>query len=371
MHSFVHRVRTRLALSLLACVLALGLGTACEAASPTVKADWAFPQQIGYDDVKKVAVMPRPQSVLLIDSRPYEGRFVRGYIPTAVSLPDSKFDAMAVKVLPKDKTTRLIFYCQGPECVLSHQSAFKAQKLGYSNVQVYTGGLPDWQKQGGVTAVGVELLRELMQKGEAYVLVDSRPHNKYVDGSIPTAMSIPDSRFSERKGYLPHDKAAYLIFFCQGPECVLSHQSAAKARKLGYSRVAVCEGGYPAWQKLYGAGGAIGAPTEGPSGEYPVEAFEKALASGEHNLYLVDARSEAEFKNGTLPGAVHINPDTLAERLDNLPKDRDVVFFCSTGSRAGESYYMAMDRFPQASNFYYLEAAVKFNGKKYSIIPSK
>ncbi|MBQ4566559.1 MAG: rhodanese-like domain-containing protein [Desulfovibrio sp.] len=370
MKASVHTIRTTLFLALLSCVLGLGLGVA-EAASPTVSTDWAFPKQIGYDEVKKIAVMPKPQNVLLIDSRPYEGRFVRGYIPTAVSLPDSKFDAMAAEVLPKDKTTRLIFYCQGTECVLSHQSAFKAQKLGYTNVQVYTGGLPDWQKQGGITAVGVEYLRELMQKGEAYSLVDSRPHNKFVEGSIPTAISIPDSKFNERKGYLPQDKAAQLIFFCQGYDCVLSHQSAAKARKLGYSKVAVCESGYPGWQKLYGAGGAIGAPADGPSGEYPVDAFEKAIASGKHDLYLVDTRSEAEFKAGSFPGAIHINPDTLAERLDNLPKDKDVVFFCSTGSRAGESYYMAMDRFPKATNFHYLEAAVKFNGKNYVITPNK
>ena len=32
--------------------------------------------------------------------------------------------------LPKDKTTLLIFYCDGVECILSHKSAFRAEKLG-------------------------------------------------------------------------------------------------------------------------------------------------------------------------------------------------------------------------------------------------
>lgn len=367
----IHNTVMYQGLVLALCLFSLVMPGTVLAASPTVQTDWAFPRQVGFEEVKKIAVVPRPQGAILIDSRPYEGRFVRGYIPTAISLPDSRFDAQAVNILPKDKNTLLIFYCQGPECVLSHQSAFKAQKLGYGNVAVYTGGLPDWQKNGGITAVGVEMLRELMQKGDDYALVDSRPHNKFVEGSIPTAVSIPDSKFEARKGYLPQDKAARLIFFCQGPECVLSYQSAAKARKLGYTRVEVCEAGYPAWQKMYGAGGSIGAAKEDDSGEYPVEIFEKALASGKHGFYLVDTRSEAEFKSGSLPGAVHITPDTLGSRLDNLPRDRDVIFFCSTGSRAGESYYMAMDRFPKATNFHYLEATIKFNGKKYTIMPNR
>jgi Rhodanese-like domain len=51
---------------------------------------------------------------ILIDSRP-PARFNWGAIPTAVSIPYStmKTKEAALKVLPKDKGTELVFYCQG------------------------------------------------------------------------------------------------------------------------------------------------------------------------------------------------------------------------------------------------------------------
>jgi rhodanese-related sulfurtransferase len=50
---------------------------------------------------------------MIIDSRPYQPKYVNGHIPAAVSIPDSQFDKMTDK-LPQDKNTLLIFYCEGP-----------------------------------------------------------------------------------------------------------------------------------------------------------------------------------------------------------------------------------------------------------------
>ena len=370
-----HALMTRLFPSLLvAWALLLGgaLPAALAAQSPVVKAEWAFPKQVSYKDVAPLVSIPKPPKVMLIDSRPYEGRFVHGYIPTAVSLPDSAFDKKAKDVLPADKSTRLIFYCQGPECVLSHQSAFKAQKLGYTDVAVYAGGLPDWQANGGVPSVGVEHIMQLMDKNEPYILVDSRPAKKFAEGSIPTAISIPDSQFDKRKGMLPADKKMKVIFFCGGYECVLSHDSAMKAKKLGYVNTVECEAGYPAWKKLYGDGAALAKKDAGKveEGVFSVIDLENALKGGKPPLTLVDVRSAAEYKAGTLPTAIHITVDELEAKLASLPKDKPVVFFCSTGARAGEAYYMAKDKDPKATHFYYLEAAVTAKDGKYSISPN-
>ena len=91
-----------------------------------------------------------PTDVMIIDSRPKQPRYDVGHIPTAVSLPDSQFDRMAAEVLPTDKNTKLIFYCGGTHCPLSHQSAWKAEALGYSNVAVYPAGDPEWVERGYV-----------------------------------------------------------------------------------------------------------------------------------------------------------------------------------------------------------------------------
>lgn len=359
---------------LLAVLLAAFALTGCAGApaSPTVDTEWSFPNQIGYKDVAPLVSVPRPEGTLLIDSRPYEGRYIHGYIPTAVSLPDSAFDKRANEVLPKDKNTKLVFYCQGTDCVLSHTSAFRAQKLGYKDVAVYTGGLPDWEAHGGIPGIGLEAVKKIMEQGEQYMLVDSRPANKFADGSIPTAISIPDSKFAERQGMLPADKNTRLIFFCSGHTCVLSHQSAAKAKALGYTNIAIAEAGYPGWTELYGAGAAVGSAKSGePSGIYPVVDFEKAVKTGSPAIMVVDVRGAAEFKAGSMPGAVNIPVDDLEAKLATLPQDKPVVFICTTGARSGEAYYMAIDKFPNSTNFYYLEANTKFlGGGKYQISPN-
>jgi len=57
--------------------------------------------------------VPVPADTMIIDSRPKRPKFDKGYIPSAVSIPDSKFDEMKGS-LPENKEALLIFYCQGP-----------------------------------------------------------------------------------------------------------------------------------------------------------------------------------------------------------------------------------------------------------------
>ena len=62
--------------------------------------------------VKLVAVGPETGNYILIDSRP-KPRFNEGHIPSAVSLPNDKFDELKDTILPKEKEKLLIFYCGG------------------------------------------------------------------------------------------------------------------------------------------------------------------------------------------------------------------------------------------------------------------
>jgi len=74
--------------------------------------DWRFHTIVEVDFVKQYAKVPQPEGVLIVDSRPYKPKYVKGHIPTAVSIPDSQFEKMT-DLLPKDKNTLLIFYCEG------------------------------------------------------------------------------------------------------------------------------------------------------------------------------------------------------------------------------------------------------------------
>ena len=60
---------------------------------------------------KLVAQGPQKGGYTLVDSRPIGG-FMKGHIPTAISIPFPKMKEMTDK-LPQDKNQLLIFYCQG------------------------------------------------------------------------------------------------------------------------------------------------------------------------------------------------------------------------------------------------------------------
>ena len=48
---------------------------------------------------------------------------------------------------------------------------------------------------------------------------------------------------------------------------------------------------------------------------------------------LVDVRTPAEFRAGTIPGAVCLPVDELRQRAGELPKDRELLLFCRVGQR--------------------------------------
>jgi rhodanese-related sulfurtransferase len=67
--------------------------------------------------------------------------------------------------------------------------------------------------------------------------------------------------------------------------------------------------------------------------EWTWEEVQQALAATPPPL-LVDVRTEGEFAQGSLPGAVNIPLDQLDDRLAELPPDRVVVCLCPDGERA-------------------------------------
>jgi rhodanese-related sulfurtransferase len=53
------------------------------------------------------------------------------------------------------------------------------------------------------------------------------------------------------------------------------------------------------------------------------------------NPLLIDVREPSEFRAGHIPGAMNIPLRDLSDRLDEIPQDRSVVLYCSTGYRTG------------------------------------
>ena len=101
--------------AVMAVTMSLGWSTALKAAEPAktgAKAEWKFHDIVSMDFVQQHVKIPKPDNVMIIDSRPYKPKYIKGHIPTAINIPDSQFDKLK-DTLPKDKNALLIFYCGG------------------------------------------------------------------------------------------------------------------------------------------------------------------------------------------------------------------------------------------------------------------
>ena len=98
---------------------------AADAATIQPKDGWYNKALVDYDFMRQNVSIPPKKGVVIIDSRPAARQYDPGHIPGAINIPDSQFDKLVDK-LPADKATLLLFYCGGLECMLSHNSAFKA-----------------------------------------------------------------------------------------------------------------------------------------------------------------------------------------------------------------------------------------------------
>ncbi|MBW1956202.1 MAG: sulfurtransferase [Deltaproteobacteria bacterium] len=351
-------------------LLATGMHGLSAAAETAKTPEWFFHDIVDMEFVKQHVDVPMPENVMLIDARPTRSKYDKGHIPMAVNIPYTEFDKHVDK-LPKDKTALLIFYCEGPQCKLSHKSARKAEALGYTNVKVFAGGFPRWMEEPGhYAAVPGAFVKKHMDKKSDMVLIDSRPkRSKYDKGHIPGAVSIPDMDFEKMLDQLPRDKETLLVFYCGGFKCRLSHKSAQKAMALGYKNVVVYAAGYPDWKSTYGDMDVADVGDKKSSttlkagkeeGSIDPATFERLVKENPERLHIVDVRDADEFAKGSLKTAVNIPVDKLEARIKELPPDKPVVFVCGTGARSGESYYMVKDLRPELKDVFYVEAEMTF-----------
>jgi 3-mercaptopyruvate sulfurtransferase SseA len=102
---------------ILALIAGLVLLTGCTATKTAevqkAKPSWVFHDIVDAEFVKANRAVPMPANVMLVDARPYKGKYMKGHIPGAVNIPFLAFDKN-IDRLPKNKADLLIYYCEGP-----------------------------------------------------------------------------------------------------------------------------------------------------------------------------------------------------------------------------------------------------------------
>lgn len=68
------------------------------------------------------------------------------------------------------------------------------------------------------------------------------------------------------------------------------------------------------------------------------------LLAGKKKPLVIDVRKPAEIaETGCIPGAVHLPVDAVPQRATDLPKDRELIFYCGGGGRASRAAQAAWD----------------------------
>lgn len=70
--------------------------------------------------------------------------------------------------------------------------------------------------------------------------------------------------------------------------------------------------------------------------EVDANGLKKMMDDGE-KIRLIDVRSQAEYNQGIIEGGEFMPLHTLPARLNDLPDDQTIVFYCRTGARSGQA----------------------------------
>ncbi|WP_454689260.1 rhodanese-like domain-containing protein [Achromobacter aloeverae] len=187
-----------------------------------------------------------------------------------------------------------------------------------------------------------DLLGLLDAAGELAIL-DVRPHGVYARGHLLLSASAPYWNLELEIDRLAPRRDAQLVLVDDGDG--LAGRAARKLAALGYTRVALLEGGIAGWQaagqQLFSGTNvlskAFGEVLEHELGTPSIDAadLKQRLRRGD-KLVVVDSRTPEEFANFSIPGAYSLPGAELVYRIGEVAPDPDtlVVVNCAGRTRS-------------------------------------
>ena len=88
---------------------------------------------------------------------------------------------------------------------------------------------------------------------------------------------------------------------------------------------------------------------------YRVSVDEAAQMYGRDDVVFVDVRRPDEYAEGHVKNALFIPVDDILARIDELPKDKKLLFICAQGVRSGLACEMAAAMGYDPENLYNIE----------------
>ena len=197
----------------------------------------------------------------------------------------------------------------------------QARAVGFKNLKI---DLLDIEKKSiDKKEKETEVEAESVQSEDftSQIIVDVRTPQEFRSGAVPNAVNIPLDELMQRYEELGNNADREIIVYCASG--ARSAYAQRMLMQIGYSNVK--------------NGGGINAMMAQLKNAQPKQ--ETSQISNEP--LIVDVRTRGEFMGGAYPGAVNIELDQLAQRINELgDKSRDITVYCASGARSAYAQRM-------------------------------
>ena len=173
----------------------------------------------------------------------------------------------------------------------------------------------------GQQAIDLAAFHQAVQKGHA--VIDLRDQTSFGAGHVPRAFGIGSGKMLSMWAawVVPYDTPLLLV----GDDSEIEEAIRSLVR-VGLDDVhGYLRGGLSTWE-------AAGLPL-GQTPQTTPRELQRQLAGAEPPLVL-DVRTDDEWREGHLPGALHIMGGYLPERVSQVPRGRPILVMCGSGYRS-------------------------------------
>src|SRR5262245_22836971 len=306
------------------------------------------------------------------------GEYNSSHIPGASPVPRRQLEYVMPQAVPFSGTPIVVTDDDGRRAKLA---AATLEGMGYTKVSVLEGGTNRWVSDGLATEWGTNVpskdfgekvevvhhvpeveardLAERMDRGEKFLILDSRTPEEFRRFCIPGGRSVPGGELALRITDLVRDIApgTTVIVNCAGR--TRSIIGARVLQRMGVPNVWGLKNGTAGWllagRQLETGADRVALPAPSPEGVAAAEAFAARLAVEDaveyvdvarvkqlmdrratESVYLVDVRTAEEYVAGHIPGFRWFPGGQAVQRSDDLAvvKHSPIAFCCDGKARA-------------------------------------
>jgi len=178
---------------------------------------------------------------------------------------------------------------------------------------------------GSFTRVSAVTLKAFESDGKELAILDPREEGTYGQGHLLHAVNIPLSKLELTADALVPRRSTRIVL-ADGGEGT-AERAAVRLKELGYTRLAVLEGGYPAWKQAgYEVFSGMSVPGKAfgewialhyDTPEITAEDLHRRIAAGE-DVLILDSRPANEYADMNIPGSINVPGSELVYRFSEL-----------------------------------------------------